>query len=187
MQHFFLTSEDTYYAPLLEYTNKCKVSDGLYNQFPFETDGIDQFTSPDQLIAFVACFASDNRQQAIDNIWSYLVKHLFTYDNTTGKTNFNRTMQPSCVLFCGIHAGHKWLSPLLSIMLIISCFTKKTETSGKLKAWVMFKSLNMKITEKICDYFINKNTYLKSWPGVFKEYFKEEGHPIPEAAEKYYL
>ena len=32
MEHFFLTSEDTYYTPLVEYTNKCKVSNGLYNQ-----------------------------------------------------------------------------------------------------------------------------------------------------------
>lgn len=187
IEYTLLTSEDTFQSPLIEYIEKCKTNiPGLYNQFPFIANGRDNYMSPDQLIAFTASLAVANRTVAIKSIWSYLVKHLFTYDNISGRINFRRTMQLGALLFVASHSKVRFALPALSIVLIYSCLTKRKETSGKLKAWVMFKSLNMKKTESICNLIIKNNSYLKSWYGVFKEYFKEEGHPLPIEAKKYY-
>jgi hypothetical protein len=182
LEMFLLTRDDQYLEPLLEYIYKCKTFiPGLYNQFPMAVDGIDSFMSPDQLIAFVGALAEANRKKAIQKIWEYLVTHAFTYDNTQpGVTNFDRTMQPAAILFTAVYAGCWWLKPLLSAACMFSCWKADRTTSGSLKAWVMFKSLKMRFTERVCTILIGD--YYKSWYEVFKTYFYEEGHPIPEAA-----
>ena len=183
LEYILLDNSTDLLQKLTIYIDSCRTeTPGLFHQLPFKTEVPgDQYMSPDQLIAFIGAFKLSNRQEAINNIWGYLKKHLFTYDNINpGKINFQRIMQPGVVLFCGLLAGNQWLRPFLSIALIIACLSSPEATSGKIKAWVMFKVADMKITEFICTFIINRNKYLKSWKGVFFEYFKEEEHPIRE-------
>ena len=134
---------------------------GLYNQAPTVYDNKDGYMSPDQLIAFAAILPKAN----VKNMWRYLFKNLFTYDNKQpNKINFQRTMQPAAAIFVGVMAGHYYLKPLLSIMLMVSCLSSPTKTSGKLKAWVMFKSAEMKITEK---YVLQQKRWATQLPTPF--------------------
>jgi len=149
---------------------------GLYNQRPFVTDSPDDYMSPDQLIAFVGALKLADASLAIKHIWRYLRSHFFTYDNLTGKTNFDRTMQLSAISFVGVCAGKWWWLPLLSAVCIWSCITNKTQTSGRLKAWVMSDVTGLSLTRKVMDFFVNR--HWGSWKNVFFEYFKEEEHPI---------
>lgn len=165
---------------LLDYVDLCKTdTEGLYHQLPFEAElEKDRYTSPDQLIAFIAAFKLSKQEDKIEEVWSYLKRHLFTYNNLTGKRDFKRTMQPSCILFTGYLAGNKLLLPLLSLSLIYSCLSSKEETSGKLKAWMMFKTAEMTYTEKMCNMIIKANRLFRGWNKVFKVYFNEVEHPI---------
>jgi hypothetical protein len=178
---YLLLKEDKRLAEAMKtYMRMCETgTEGLYHQSPTLHNNKDDNMSPDQLIAFCAAMRMFGMKDQAKSIWRYLWKHLFTYSNMQpGKIDFERTMQLSAISFSAAAAGHWYMRPLVSLVCIWSCATKRQETSGKLKAWVMFKSLNMKITEKICDILIRTNSFLKSWKGVFFEYFKEEGHPI---------
>jgi hypothetical protein len=180
VEYLFLKHDPELYQSLLDYIDKSYTgTPGLYNQNPIRFNKKEDYMSPDQLIAFIAALKMADKKDEIKAIWSYLWRHFFTYDNLQpGKTNFDRTMQLSAILFSGVMAGHFYLKPILSAALLYSCATKRTETSGKLKAWVMFKSAGMKITEAVCNLLIKTNSYLKSWKGVFFEYFKEAEHPL---------
>ena len=170
------------------YIHKCKTDvEGLYHQLPeseVHEDSHDAYMSPDQLIAFVGALFVLGRAKQIKEIWRYLLKHFFTYDNLTGKINFSRIMQPAAVLFVGACAGNKLCKALLVPVILWSVKAKPTQTSGRLKAWTMFKTLKMKLTEKVANYVISKNDNFKNWAAVFKTYFYEEGHPIPEYIER---
>ena len=182
LELFLINKDHKHIYDLMQFIDQCRTSEpGLFHQRPpadFSGNG-DDYMSPDQLIAFVSTFHIENRTQAISNIWKYLYKHLFTYNNLKpGKIDFSRIQQISAVLFVGVLAGHKYLKPLLSIAHMISCFSKPDQTSGKLKAWTMFKVADMKWTEKICTFIISKRSKFKTWAGIFKEYFPREEHPI---------
>jgi len=158
---------------------------GLYNQFPIMHGNKDDYMSPDQLIAFTSAFLMAENKEALSNVWRYLAKNQLTYNNLKpNEVDRDRTMQLSAVLFSGVAAGHRYLDFFLSLVCIYSCFTKKKETSGKLKAWVIFNTLDMNITRAICNILISRNTYLKSWKGVFLEYFKEKDNPVRILAQK---
>ena len=174
LEYLLLGGDVSLQPKLLTYINNSHTGhSGLYNQAPVVHQNKDGYMSPDQLIAFAGVLPKAN----VKNMWKYLLKNLFTYDNLQpNKINFQRTMQPAAVIFVGVMAGHCYLKPLLAIMLMISCYSSPTKTSGKLKAWVMFKAANMKITEKICNMIISKNW--GSWKNIFLEYFQEPNNPI---------
>jgi hypothetical protein len=184
VEYLLLENNPVLFHSLENYIRLCKTdTKGLYNQFPIRYHNKDDYTSPDQLIAFVAFFKMSNLNSEIKDIWKYLINHIGTYDNLTAKTNWSRIMQPAALAFVGACAGSKWAKIALSISCVYSCATKKNETSGKLKAWVMFKTLNMKITEFLCTYFIKKTSF-KDWKGIFFEYFQEKEHPIRKILSK---
>jgi len=179
IEYLLLKWDDKLFHDMLFYTKLCKTDKkGLYNQFPFEVDSKDKYTSPDQLIAFLSALKLNNEEEEIKKIWKYLWTHLFTYDNISKRINFNRTMQPSAIFFCGYLAGIKIFGPLLSLSCMVSCIFKRKETSGKLKAWVLFKVAKLNLTEKICNKLISTNKHFKTWKNVFFTYFQEESHPI---------
>lgn len=146
---------------------------GLYGQVPIsrEHGNKDDDTSPDQLIAMMSHFYSTDRLKAMQ-IWTYLWTHLFTYDNINKRIDFKRTMQPSAVFFSAVCAGHKIVLPLLSLVCIISCMSKRSVTSGKLKAWTMMRTLHMGITFRICTWLV------KDWNIVSGIYFHQKNHPL---------
>ena len=178
LEYLLLKEDDHLFNKLIEYIHNCHTKEsGLYNQFPIVHGNKDDYMSPDQLIAFIAALKKKEEFHLVKSIYKYLYKHLFTYNNLKpGKIDFSRIMQPSAVLFSAVCAGHFYFRPLLFLVLIYSCYVKKNETSGRLKAWVMMNYGNMKITKYICNYIIKKQ--FGSWDNVLKEYFKEEDHPI---------
>lgn len=155
------------------FTVECKVSKGLYNQRVDNDGGKEDYMSPDQLIAFIAFFIINDRNWKLANIWEYLKSHWFTYDNLTGQTNLKRLMQPSVVLFSAVAAGSKWLTPLLSLVCLVACMSKKGRTSGKLKAWVIMRSLGLTKTFSFCTKLLKED----DWDEVFEIYFPL-GHPL---------
>ena len=84
------------------------------------------------------------------------------------------------------------LMPLASLMMIYSCYkvydkkprgegehrvyVKLLATSGKLQVWTRLKAVPMPITQKICNYFINRSPW-NGWKAVFGVYF-EANHPL---------
>ncbi len=173
-QYILMTDNMDMFMDLTLFVDSCYTgTNGLYNQRPYSTGSNEDYMSPDQLIPFAACTRSPD-------IFKYLVQHLFTYDNLTGKINFNRIQQPASVLFTGVVAGFSCLIPLLSLVCIVACFSKPDQTSGKLKAWTMIESLGLRRTKKVCEYILNKRSNFRTFSGCFLEYFKEEGHPIRE-------
>ena len=82
--------------------------------------------------------------------------------------------------------------PFASLMMIYSCYkvydkkprgegkhrvyVKLLATSGKLQVWTRLKAVPMPITEKICNYFINRSPW-NGWKAVFGVYF-EANHPL---------
>jgi len=117
---------------------------GLYDQRPFKSvNPKDDYMSPDQLIAFVAFFYITGDKEEIDKIWKYLKSHFFTYDNLTGKTNFKRTMQPLAIAFVGACVGSWFWKKVLKIACKVAFKAPLKKTSGKLKAWVCLKTLDM--------------------------------------------
>jgi hypothetical protein len=183
VQYLLLEHDPELFDALISYIHNCKTDiDGLYNQFPVLHGNKDDYMSPDQLIAFLAAFKMAKLENHIQSIWKYLKNNLATYDNLTGKINFDRTMQVGALAFAGACAGNKLAKFVLSVACIYSCATKRHETSGKLKAWTMFKALDMNITESICTYFIAKTPF-KNWKGIFLEYFQEKEHPTRKLLE----
>ena len=94
-------------------------------------------------------------------------------------------MQPSAILFLGILAGNPGLTflannkitqPLMKWLLGgIACSASPDQTSGKLKAAVMWMTLGWDIAEleKRFD-----TRYFKSWKDVIQTYFANEDHPM---------
>lgn len=86
-----------------------------------------------------------------------------------------------------------WLLWIPSICMIISCYQnykvrggrKIIKTDGKILAFIRVKAFNMKITDRICTYLIKKNKFYGNWHEVFKRYFKETEHPLPELVKEY--
>lgn len=178
VEYLLLKHDEELFQSLIRFARLCKTeTPGLYNQYPTLQNSHEDYTSPDQLMAYLAVFKLERRDDKIQEIWKYLLDHWGTYDNMTGRTNWQRIMQISAIAFAGACAGNKWAKIILAGACIYSCATNRGETSGKLKAWVMFKTLNMKFTETICTYFIKKTPF-KNWKGIFFEYFQEEEHPI---------
>jgi hypothetical protein len=169
-----LTDRYSYKYDLHYYIMGCATKiDGLFGQLPIgrERGNKEDYTSPDQLIAILSHFYSVNRYQCT-LIWKYLRTHWFTYDNLSGKTNIQRLQQPQVVLFAAICSGHTYLIPLLSIACLISCMAKERDTSGKLKSWVMMRTLKMRLTYRICTWLV------KDWNIVSGIYFHQENHPL---------
>lgn len=159
-----------YYAMKLRHSKEIK---GLYNNLTtLSSWGRDNYTSPDQLISIVAL---NNLYEHNDNkeIWGYLWKHLFTYDNLKpNKINFDRVMQPMAILTSAVGAGIWLLKPLLSLVCIISCLPMPERSSGAQKAFVVASSFRMKLTLSICKYIV------KGWDKVWAIYYPDKTHPI---------
>jgi hypothetical protein len=178
-QYLLMQSDDQLFKDLLSFINLSKTTTpGLYNQRPFKNNTSDDYMSPDQLIAFAAVLHKANRIEELNLMWTYLKKHLFTYDNLTGKINFDRVMQVSVILFIAALINKRWAKLLLIPLLIHSCWVRKSETSGRLKAWTMMTTLNMMSTKMICTRIIKLRSDFETWSGCFLEYFKEAQHPI---------
>lgn len=179
LQYLLLEYDQKLDHDMYNFIGLCKIKTGLYNQRPENTGSKEDKMSPDQLIAFVGYLYKFKKDLGIHKeIWYYLYKHLFTYDNISDEINFNRLQQPQAVLFLAICAGHVYLYPLLFISIIHSCLFKRSETSGRLKSWTIMKVLDMKLTYSICT-LINPN----SWVKIFQIYFKNLDHPVRAMAE----
>ena len=145
-----------------------------YNQRPNNNGSHEDYMSPDQLIAFVAFFNFEgaNFKDCTEDIWKYLKRHLFTYDNLTGEINFKRLMQPLAVFFV-------WYSATGNLFakwgMILSCWKScrefyknpQAESSGVLKAFVCLRSLG--IEDEYCEQFFEH---------AFEVYFPSPEHPI---------
>lgn len=179
---YLLTGDESHLHNVVMFIDKCRTSElGLYHQRPEkENNGTkDDYMSPDQLIAFVAALHKNNRNKNVKEIWNYLWKHFFTYDNLQpGKINKERLIQIGAVCFVGVLAGHKSLYPILATACVYSCWIKQAETSGKIKSWVMFNVAEMKLTKKICNLIIKYRSEFVDWVGIFQEYFPRKDHPI---------
>ena len=168
---------DLYYFIDFSYTG----TPGLYHQFPPDNKVMhakDLYMSPDQLIAILACLEHFSRHYLKLGIWYWLKNHWFTYDNLSRKTNFKRIMQPAAIAYAGTLSGSAFWRFILNLICIYSCATKKNETSGKLKSWVMMKTTKL-WCEGICNLFVKK--YFRNWRVIFKIYFPDPCHPIRRA------
>lgn len=177
LQYHILSKSPSMLESLRQYVDKMQVPGhtGLYNQLPERHGNKDDYTSPDQLIAFVGTLYLSKQRPRINEIRSYMARHLFTYDNVSpGKINFNRLIQPSTLWFTAVASGRWWYYPLLSTSILYACATKKGETSGKLKAWTMMRTLKMKSTMKICTKILNG---FDTWKAVFQTYYPDPTHP----------
>lgn len=147
---------------------------GLYNQLPSDT-GVahhhDLYTSPDQLIAYMAHSCCVARAT-----WSDLKRLWFTYNNLTGKVDFGRLMQPTAIALAGAMSGSRFWRFVLNLCLVYSCWSNRYETSGKLKAWTIISSVPNLWCKKICDKLIEK--YFGSWQRVFEIHYPDPSHPI---------
>jgi len=155
---------------LRNFIQKCKVQSGLYGNRPYLNGTHEDYTSPDQLIAYISRLYLDGNFE-VKMIWEWLLGHWFTYDNLSKDTNFKRTMNPKCILFSAVCAGWWFLMPLLSLACIISCLAPKEETSGKLKSWLIMRTLGMGYTYKVCEKLIDGG-----FKGAFNIYFPAD-HP----------
>ena len=163
-------------AALESYINECKVGPGLYNQYPFPVEGKDKYMSPDQLIAIVSFLYLTGKHDEIKLIWTWLWKHGFSYNNITGKYDLRRTMQPKCLLFIGLCAGSniaKCFTWVLWCSIWLACGAPPDDTSGKLKSWVIVKTLDL-------DWIVWMTKRVGGWRSVFVGYYQEELHPIRE-------
>jgi hypothetical protein len=174
------TGEEQLVKDQAAYIERCRtVNVGLYGQRPIgeEKGNKEDYMSPDQLIAIISHFYMIGDKMSVSDIWEWLNSHWLTYDNLSAKTNIARIQQPQAVLFSAICAGQRWLMPFLSIAHIVSCMAKERDTSGKLKAWTMMKTLNMRLTYKICTRLV------KDWNIVSGIYFPQENHPLNRIAD----
>ena len=173
---------------LIDFINACKVKDGLYKQNPELFGTHDDYMSHDTLTGLVA-FSYKYDLNYHKEIWAYLVKHLFTYDNVSGKINFDRFMHPRDIIYYGYCAGNlicKFLYPILAIIMIVGVLQKYKirngnkiiKTDGKLLSWVRCKASNLNLTFKLLTFSLKKFSYFKYWKEVFFYYFAEEEHPI---------
>lgn len=148
---------------------------GLYNQMPEFHGNKDDYMSPDQLIAFVSRLYVVGRIDEIWTIWNYLLWHLGSYDNLTGRINFERLMQLKAFVFVGL-CCNSWLAWLLKfpllISMVLSCRKPGEITSGKLKSWVIMKTLNMTWSFKICSKLVG------NWRDAFFTFYYQDNHPI---------
>ena len=184
LQYYLLSNDEEMLLKNFQYLNRMKVDGhpGLYNQLTERTGGKDDYTSPDQLIAFVGTLYLAKQIKKIKEIRKYLARHAFTYDNVRpGTINKDRLMQPGAVWFTAVASGRWWYRPALSGALIYSCATKKGKTSGKLKAWTMASVLDMSATLAICTKILNG---FDDWRSVFREYYQEPEHPNRVMADK---
>lgn len=171
------------FVDLLFFIDACETDvPGLYNQRPFKNGSPEDYMSPDQLIAFAAALKHGKRHKELNDMWSYLKSHWFTYDNQSKGTNKDRLMQPSAICFVGALAGNKLCKLLLVPMFMHSSIVRKNETSGRLKTWTMLMTLRMTRTKKLCSKLLSKFSAFKTWSGCFLEYFPKIGHPIREIA-----
>lgn len=203
LEYLTLEANQELWEALFKFIMDCKRDDvkGLYHQSPktatpFRTvikisstaptskmtefpRNHDDYMSPDQLIAFIL-FLYKCDPESCRQIWDYLWKHWFTYDNITGETNKERMMQPMAIAVAAV-CGGGWFAkmfwfPVLVGSLIYSCWSEPVETSGPLKSWVILKHMHMKLTGYICTWLIERGPWL-DWKGIFREYFKEKEQP----------
>ena len=88
---YFMLGNNSIKIRIVKFLEMCRKNKGLFNPFPNSLGTKDQYMSHDNLTAVVA-FSKLNGYHYHKEIWDYLVKHLFTYDNVSGKINFKRTV-----------------------------------------------------------------------------------------------
>lgn len=177
----YFQNEKEHHRILSDYAKwmfKCFVELGLYNQNIERKNNHDDYTSPDQLIGYICYHELIGMINVNRQIWSYLVTHLLTYDNLTAKINFKRIMQPMAI-FTAAFAGSRLsvlFMPILSLILIATCFKHKDHTSGRLKALTIVLTFEMSITYKIMTTLINVD-YKGGVEELFAIYFPFDDFP----------
>ncbi len=191
----YINKGNEYVIKGVAYVDACETFvPGLYNQFPPEIEikiEKDRWMSPDQLIGFAAMYELGVKKEPIKRMWEWLWRHFFTYDNVNKRTNFSRIMQPSAILFLGLLAENPILTfmnkykPLRAILKFIlgriPCTLRPDQTSGKLKAFVIYSILGWDVQE-LLKYFDHR--YFVNWTDVFKVYFPNPEHPIRKVLEE---
>ncbi len=140
--------EPTLQKDMRSFIKECWDGEVFHNSPHVFENSKDNFTSPDQLNAYMLWFHMFGNRLDNRETWDYLKSHWFTYDNKTKKTNFDRIMQPTTICLawylgsCDItrYNGSKWVKFLLRSCLSWSLRSGNSE-SGKLKAWVICEML----------------------------------------------
>lgn len=134
-----------------------KVAPGLYNRNPDLTDR--RIMSHDNMSGIMS-WSFEHKTNHRFEIWSYLLKHLGTYDNSQGKTSqlarflpFN----PGNFFIWGLSAESKIYLPFVIIYfpsLILACRRPVDDVSGKLLAWVeMLPHKNHWLVKHLFSYY----------------------------------
>ena len=170
-----------------------EIKRGLFHQNPaysFDGDLQNRLMSHDQLTAITSA-SYRYGWRFHEEVWKEIKRQKLRYDNYR-PDNPERWLHPRDLIYYGILADSKiarLFVPILALICLISCLSKRRETSGKILAWVRFqtlkkKSLTMRLASKVADFII----YLihGSWADVFSIYFSSEGHLIQEKAKQVY-
>lgn len=161
------------------------VMDGLYNRNP---DLISRENSHDNLSGIFS-YSYLAKSEHRFKIWSYLLKHLGTYDNTKGKSaELSRFLpfNPSNFFIWGLCAEssiYLLFFPLYLISLVIACNKPLNDTSGKILSWVeLLPHKDHWLVKHLYNYFEKKmkslygDNYLKE---LMKIYHGGNSHEFP--------
>ena len=160
--------------------NNSNVEIGLYHRNPILTK---RCLSHDNMTGIMAWSYFSKTYHRFE-IWKYLLKHGFTYDDSKGKsTQISRLLpfNPSNILPWGLCADSKLVYVLLPILaviyavsLFITCNRPATDTSGKILSWVELTALQDKIVmkpfKKYFDYKMKKQygeNYIKELMRIY--------------------
>lgn len=133
-----------------------KVEDGLYHRNPLLTTRTLSHDNMSGILALSKYYNTQHRKE----IWSYLLKHFGTYDNTKGRSpQFSKYLpfNPGNFFIWGLCAdsllAYLFL-PLFVINMLITCSKPKENTSGKILLWVeLFPLQNNLICRLLNKYF----------------------------------
>lgn len=157
--HKIIGSKDSLVGPkcdMLVQLRNSKVEEGLYHRNPLLTKRTMSHDNLSGIFAYSKFFETNHRKE----IWSYLLKHFGTYDNTKGRSpQFSKYLpfNPGNFFIWGLCAdsllAYLFL-PLFVINMLITCSKPKENTSGKILLWVeLFPLQNNLICRLLNKYF----------------------------------
>lgn len=164
-------------------------------QFAYQNRSDELRTISHDNLTAISAFSQKYDLRYARDIAKYGLKHLMIYNNRYPGTYklCNIQYHPRDWFFWMWNAGFKMLAlpwfPIFFLANVITCFTPKDETSGKMLMFTRTQSNSplFWITKKVC-YGIMRLRYGKDWlHKISKIYFHQPDHPIPILAEKIHL
>lgn len=175
-------ADPTMTKSMYDFIEKCKIRKGLYNQRTYKDGTAEDYMSHDQLSS-IFCFSYIMGLKWHKEIWTEIKRQKFRYDNINPDKP-KRWLHPRDIIFYGILNDVWWCKAMYTVfkqMMYVTCI-KKTETSGKLLAFVRVASV-MRRKEKFEKLFVNltktvrDNETMGKWERCFEIYFPYENHP----------